>query len=69
MTSGQINENIFYVQHIEKNQNYTELSLFFDIIDKEDCKIRIEAEGENITCNPKDFIVGLRDKVIKMWEA
>ena len=69
MTSGQINENIFYVQHIEKNQNYTELSLFFDNIDKEDCKIRIEVEGENTICKPKNFVVGLRDKVIKMWEA
>ena len=67
MSSEQINENIFYIQHTEKNQNYTELSLFFDNIDKEDCKMRIEGGG--VTCKPKDFIVGLRDKVIKMWEA
>lgn len=45
MSSEQINENIFYIQHTEKNQNYTELSLFFDNIDKEDCKIRIEVGG------------------------
>ena len=69
MTSAQINENIFYVQHIEKGQNYTDLLLFFNNVDNENCKIRIEVMGENITCKPKDFVIGLRDKVIKMWEA
>ena len=69
MKSTQINENIFYVQHIEKNENYSDLSLFFKNIDKEDCKIRIEAEGENITCKPKDFIISLKNDVINMWQA
>ncbi len=69
MKSTQINENIFYVKHIEKNESYGDLTLFFKNIDKENCRIRIEVEAENTTCIPQDFIIGLIDNVIKMWEV
>lgn len=69
MKSTQFNENIFHVQHIEKNENGSNLTLFYNNIDKEDCTFRIEAEGENITCKPKDFIIGLKDSIITMRPA
>ncbi len=66
MQSAQVKQNEFFVQHIEKRQNHTELPLYFGNIDDEDCKIKIEVDGENTTCKPRCFIVGLRDKKIKM---
>ncbi len=69
MKSSQRSENIFWVQHIEKNERHADLRLFYDNIDKENCEIRIEVTGENTTCKPKNFTIGLKNKVIKMWEA
>ncbi len=60
----QINRNHFVIQHIEEVYPY----LDFDI-DKDPYKITIEVEGNNITCEPKDFMIGLRNDAIKMWEA
>ncbi|MEE9214597.1 MAG: hypothetical protein V3U54_07345 [Thermodesulfobacteriota bacterium] len=66
MKSGRSNENIFWVQHIEKNESLADLKLFYNNIDKEDCEIRIEVTGENATCKPKNFIVSLIGNKIKM---
>lgn len=69
MRSGRSNENISWVQHIEKNEGHVDLKLFYNDFEKGDCKIRIEVSGENVTCKPKDFIIGLRGEEIKMLPA
>lgn len=65
-STEQNREGLFNVLHTEK-ENDKKLTLLFDKIDNEDCKIRIEVEGEDTTCKPKDFTIGLRDNTIKMW--
>jgi len=58
----------FGICHIEQ-KNYHEIPLSFHDVGTDAYKIKIEAKSNTTTCEPRYFMVGLKDSIITMWPA
>ncbi len=63
MISVQVKNDHFVFQYIEDVYPY----LQFDI-DKDDFEITIKVTGRNVTCEPRSFMIGLREGKLLMWQ-
>lgn len=59
---------VFNICHIEQRNNYTDIPIQRNAEETE-YKIKIEVKSSTTVCDPKYFMIGLRDNLIKMLEV